>query len=793
MKIKKISCEQFAGIGNKSIEFKDGINIIYGKNESGKSTLVNLISRTLFQNVKLDRRSDKDFQNTYFPTSQKGSNIKWDFIDGKITFETPNGEYTLSKEWGADSRCTLSAPEGSVRDQNAINDYLKDALVYGEGVYSDILFSSQKNTDISLQSVLDASKESDAKKELVNIVSRAFAESGGISVDAVEKAIDGEIDVILGEHWDVENNVPKRKIGGGRHQKKVGEILKTYYALKDAEDELEEISRLENEVDRTTAEYNRIDREFENVKIKCDKFNSLSKQIALLNSNKKEIERLTEEINRYNEILKDWPVREENYKKAGALNREKESSDLLSKYNKAKEIADKIRELENGMTDSLSPTENEISEVKEAQRVVASLENRLCGMNITAAFNLFNGNNVKITSIRTGETVDISDGTASVTEAVKITVPDVLEMQLSPADVDVISLNKKIAEQKNIIAAAFKKYSVDSVNELENLAKKINSLKDKLGNLKMQLDIHLGDVKLDVLEKEVSLINKPIRDRMEIENVISALCGNADIAEFITKNKTIIEKYDYEYQSIANLQAKVSVNSEEKKKLEKEINSVDNIPEEFKNISDTDDCKRLLENEKADKSSLRDTAIRDKAEAEKSLESYRESINGDPIENREKAEQNFNRQNKLLHHWLHIKEVFNEQKEKLNNNPMQDIAEHFTGYLSIISGGKVSSEFTEPGRLDMNIYSGNKTLDYGKLSEGTKETVSLAFRLAVLDHLFPNGNGVIILDDPLCNMDTDRTAQSCELIKECAKQHQVIFLTCREEYLEMLSGNKITL
>ena len=91
----------------------------------------------------------------------------------------------------------------------------------------------------------------------------------------------------------------------------------------------------------------------------------------------------------------------------------------------------------------------------------------------------------------------------------------------------------------------------------------------------------------------------------------------------------------------------------------------------------------------------------------------------------------------------------------------------------------------------MNIYSGNNLLDYKKLSEGTKETVSLAFRLAVLDHLFPDGGGVIVFDDPFANMDAERTAQSCELIKECAKQHQVLFLTCKEEYIDMLNGNLI--
>jgi len=93
MKIKNVSCDQFAGIRNQDVSFEDGINIIYGKNESGKSTLVNLISRTLFHNAK--GRSDKTFFEEYLPCSRKNSNIELKDIDGKIiltelTF-TPGG------------------------------------------------------------------------------------------------------------------------------------------------------------------------------------------------------------------------------------------------------------------------------------------------------------------------------------------------------------------------------------------------------------------------------------------------------------------------------------------------------------------------------------------------------------------------------------------------------------------------------------------------------------------------------------------------------------------------------
>ena len=54
MVIRRISCTQFAGVCDRDVSLSDGINIIYGKNESGKSTLVNLLFKTLFQNARVD-------------------------------------------------------------------------------------------------------------------------------------------------------------------------------------------------------------------------------------------------------------------------------------------------------------------------------------------------------------------------------------------------------------------------------------------------------------------------------------------------------------------------------------------------------------------------------------------------------------------------------------------------------------------------------------------------------------------------------------------------------------------
>ncbi len=326
---------------------------------------------------------------------------------------------------------------------------------------------------------------------------------------------------------------------------------------------------------------------------------------------------------------------------------------------------------------------------------------------------------------------------------------------------------------------------------MEQLAKQISNIKREIESRNDRLSLLLGQTDFAELEAAVNAIAGEVRSKAELEREIRTACDGREVGRYIAATEATVKIYEDDYGSVNSLKEKIADITEQLNRAEESVRAVQDIPEEYADITDPEGHLARLQKELDAKRALREDALTAKNRAEKALEDYEDSHPGDLAEDSERAERRFHEEEELLEHWLNIAEVFEEQKQQVQNNPMQDISDSFARYLSIISDDKISSEFPNLEKLDMSIYSDNHLLDYGKLSEGTKDTVSLAFRLAVLDHLFPDGGGVIVFDDPFTDMDADRLEQSCALILECAKRHQVIFLTCSEEYAKMLGVEEI--
>ncbi|MBR1743494.1 MAG: AAA family ATPase, partial [Lachnospiraceae bacterium] len=243
MKIRKVKCEQFAGIIDREIEFKDGMNLFIGENETGKSTIADLIFYLFFGDVKLSAKSDREFLENYFPKLAGGDVCEE--IDGEISFETKNGAYTLSKTWdsrrGKVGSCKLKKKgENSKTDPQQIAKILSEELGYGAGVYSELVLPSQKRQQAAVESILKElsgrrnDKLEETKGELASTLKKAVLESGGVSLDKLSEKLSEKL-FSYESHWDLSAGMPEGGVKRGIEnpwKKEVGLILEAYYKME---------------------------------------------------------------------------------------------------------------------------------------------------------------------------------------------------------------------------------------------------------------------------------------------------------------------------------------------------------------------------------------------------------------------------------------------------------------------------------------------------------------------------------------------------------------------------------
>ena len=102
-------------------------------------------------------------------------------------------------------------------------------------------------------------------------------------------------------------------------------------------------------------------------------------------------------------------------------------------------------------------------------------------------------------------------------------------------------------------------------------------------------------------------------------------------------------------------------------------------------------------------------------------------------------------------------------------------------YMSAVTGGRyedvlLNRDFSARARTKDDIVA--RESEY--LSAGTLDLLYLAVRLAVCELALPEGEPCpLIIDDALVNLDETRYAQAIELLKQIARERQVILFTCR--------------
>lgn len=116
-------------------------------------------------------------------------------------------------------------------------------------------------------------------------------------------------------------------------------------------------------------------------------------------------------------------------------------------------------------------------------------------------------------------------------------------------------------------------------------------------------------------------------------------------------------------------------------------------------------------------------------------------------------------------------------KDTLANSYVGRVEQGFVRYADALLGEKIGHVMLDR-ELHLFIDEQGAARDAASFSAGTVDGVMLCIRLALVDALFQKEQPFLLLDDPFVNLDDEATCRALSMLRELAKQRQVVYLTC---------------
>jgi DNA repair exonuclease SbcCD ATPase subunit len=109
---------------------------------------------------------------------------------------------------------------------------------------------------------------------------------------------------------------------------------------------------------------------------------------------------------------------------------------------------------------------------------------------------------------------------------------------------------------------------------------------------------------------------------------------------------------------------------------------------------------------------------------------------------------------------------------------------HMVGDIERVTGGRYRRVAVDDKTLDLRLFAPEKGdwVDVRSLSQGTLDLVYLAARLGLVRLVTGDRRPPLIFDDPFVTLDDSRATRALDLLREIARDFQVIYLTTSDRY-----------
>lgn len=289
MKINNIKINNYGKIKNKEINFKNKINIIYGKNEAGKSTLLNFIFNTFYGISKNKKGKTISDYEKFKP--QEGEEFS-----GKLEYELDNNEkFEIYRDFNKKNPKIFNENLEDISKQFNIDKKTGNEFFYDQTKVDEDLF-------ISTVGILQ--KEVELEKNNQNFLVQKLANLVGTGEDnvsykrALNRINKKQLDEVgTDRSREKPINILNKKIEELENKKnKLEEYQNKKYEIAEEENNL---INIQEELKNTNNYFKEIKLYLENEKIEKEKINIKEN---IINENNNKINNLKNELNEQKNI-----------------------------------------------------------------------------------------------------------------------------------------------------------------------------------------------------------------------------------------------------------------------------------------------------------------------------------------------------------------------------------------------------------------------------------------------------------------------------------------------------------
>lgn len=572
MKINKIQINGFGKIQNKEINLDNGINIIKGKNESGKSTTFNFIKAMLYGISRNKRGKNISDYERYKPW-------KFDQYSGKLEYELSNGKkYQIFRNFNK------KLPE--IYNENGENI----SVLYGAGKNKDIPFFFEQtkiDENLFLNSTAIGQKEVEIDKSSQSSIIQKISNLATTGDDSIsfQKAMDKLKQRQLDE------------IGSDRTKDRpINKINREIISLNNAKKEI-------GKIDDIFAITDEINQKVENVQNDNKELEVLKQIQTKYLQEKSKIEALEKSLPEYDDNIKYLQDKYENIYKEdinselerniNKLNLENVTEEFEQKF---KSVEDKYKKLNQNLEEEKSNilSQEDSRLLKQKNEIIKKQKNKFgiyIGILCIILSSIFFIMNQKIPSL-------VFAGAFIIDLIMFIIIKSNLKNKLNKVQNQIEISNKnreiKLTEVQNKIEMNNKNKEIDINNIQREKDEKIKNKEIKIKELESYIEYNENNKKskLNTIKEQMQKIDYNKKSKVDEinrqKNTLEEILNLNQYSEINTNNinkiyseedfnKLIGQKVDYiekEKDGIRNLEMR-------KKELDKKINELSNIEEDL--------------------------------------------------------------------------------------------------------------------------------------------------------------------------------------------------------------------